>query len=668
MKKLIAILIAFIGFIPASVVAQKTIKTSKTTINAAPQPVVEQSPILMNIDGTTITKAEFEKVYRKNNQKEGPYDMADLKEYVELYINYKLKVREAESLRLDTGITFINELKGYRKQLAAPYMTDKEVTESLLLEAYDRLLKDVRASHILINVAPDALPKDTLEAFNRALKIRDMIMKGGNFEKVARDSSNDPSARENGGDLGYFTGMQMVYPFETAAFNTKPGQISMPVRTKFGYHIIKVHDIRDAQGEIRVAHIMVKAGMDASDSALTAAKTKIDEIYGKLMAGEKFEDLVVKFSEDKGSAKNNGQLPPFGTGRMVPEFEKAAFALVNDGDISNPVKTSYGWHIIKRIEKKPVPSFEQKKNELKTQIARDSRSEVSKNSMISRIKKEYGFIETPKSKDELIMKLDSSVVKGEWTPDKVKGMVKTLFKFAGKEFTQQDFAIFISNNQTKKQTGNAQQIGMQLYDQFVNETCLNHEESMLDSKYPEFKSLMQEYRDGILLFDLTDQKVWSKAVKDTVGLKAYYEANKTKYMHQRRCNAIIYTCANEKIAKQARKLISKGKAMVEITAELNKESQLNVNTKTAKFVAKENEIIDEIEWKVGITPNMNKNNSVVFVHVMEVLEPMPKDLDEAKGVITADYQNHLEKVWIGELRAKYPYFVDQKVLDSFSGK
>ncbi|MFZ9943150.1 MAG: peptidylprolyl isomerase [Bacteroidia bacterium] len=669
MKKLIVILIAFIGLTPSNTFAQKTINQKKPVKpTETPQPTVESSPVLMVIDGASITKSEFEKVYRKNNQKEGPYDMADLKEYVDLYINYKLKVREAEALRLDTGITFINELKGYRKQLAAPYMTDKEVTEALLQEAYNRLLKDVRASHILINLAPDALPKDTLDAYNRIMKIRDLLLKGSNFEKVARDSSNDPSARENGGDLGYFTGMQMVYPFETAAYNTKPGQISMPVRTKFGYHIIKVHDIRDAQGEIRVAHIMVKAGMDANDSALTAAKTKIDEIYGKLMSGEKFEDLVVKFSEDKGSAKNNGQLPPFGTGRMVPEFEKAAFELKNDGDVSVPVKTSYGWHIIKRIERKSVPSFEQKKNELKTQIARDSRSEVSKNSMIARIKKEYGFVEIPKSKDELIMKLDSSVVKGEWTADKVKGMVKPVFKFAGKDFTQEDFAIFISNHQTKKQTGNAQQIGIQLYDQFVSETCLNHEESMLDSKYPEFKSLMQEYRDGILLFDLTDQKVWSKAVKDTVGLKDYYEANKTKYMHPRRCNAIIYTCADEKLAKKARKMIAKGKAMVEITAELNKESQLNVNTKTAKFAAKENEIIDEIEWKVGISPNMNKNNSVVFVHVMEVLEPMPKNLDEAKGVITADYQNHLEKAWIGELRAKYPHSVDQKVLDSFSGK
>lgn len=666
MKTITASLLITCCLIGNLALAQKSAQKKKKVEEA--KPVVEQSPVLMVIDGTPITKAEFEKVYRKNNQKEGAYDMNDLREYVELYINYKLKVREAETMKLDTAITFVNELKGYRKQLAQPYMTDKEVTDALLKEAYDRLQKDVRASHILINLGPDALPKDTLIAYNRALKIRDMIMKGADFATVARDSSDDPSAKENKGDLGYFTGMMMVYPFETVAYNTKPGQISMPVRTKFGYHIIKVIDVRDAQGEIRVAHIMVKAGMDATDSAATAAKMKIDEIYAKLKAGEKFEDLVVKFSDDKGSAKNSGLLPPFGTGRMVPEFEKASFELKADGDYSAPVKTAYGWHIIKRIERKPVPTFEQKKNELKTQIARDSRAEVSKNSMISRIKKDYGFVDYPKNKDAFIAKLDSSLVKGEWKPEKLNNSKNNLFTLAGKNYTDQDFAQYINNHQSKKSNANPTQIGLQLYDQFVNETCLNHEEAMLDTKYPEFKALMQEYRDGILLFELTDQLVWSKAVKDTTGLKEFYQTVKNNHMHPRRCNAVIYTCANEKVAKKARKMIQKGKAMVEITAELNKDSQLNVNTQTGKFPKGENEIIDGIDWKVGLTDNMNKNNSVVFVNVEEVIEPTPKTLEEAKGLITSEYQAHLEKQWIQQLRAKYPFNVDQNVLNSFSGK
>lgn len=626
----------------------------------------DDASVLMTISGTPVTLGEFKKVYLKNNQKEGAIDMKDVREYLELYINYKLKVREAEEEKLDTGATFINELKGYRKQLAQPYLTDREVTDALIREAYDRMQKDVHASHILINLNHDALPKDTLAAYNRVMKIRDMIIKGADFNKVARDSSNDPSAKDNGGDLGYFTGMQMVYPFETAAYITKPGQISMPVRTKFGYHIVKVHDMRDAQGEIVAAHIMVKLPSGASDSAAQVAKIKIDEIYGKLKNGEKFDDLAVKFSDDKGSAKNGGQLPPFGTGRMVPEFEKAAFALNNNGDFSEPVRTSYGWHIIRRLEKKPVPTFEEKKQDLKTMVGRDSRADVSKASMINRIKKEYGFKEVPKNKDLFINALDSSLVSGEWTADKMKNFNKSLFTFAGKTITQTDFARYIEDHQTKKGNSDARQIGYQLYQQFVDETCLQHEENQLETKYPEFKSLMQEYRDGILLFDLTDKKVWSKAVKDSAGLAGYYEKNKNNYMWDRRCDAIIYTCSNEKIASSALKLLKKKKPMVEVLTTLNKDSQLNVNTKDGKFTKGENEIIDAIEWKTGLSPNMTRNNSVVFVDVIRILEPMPKTLDEAKGIITADYQNHLEKEWISSLRAKYPVTVNQDVLNSIS--
>lgn len=458
----------------------------------------------------------------------------------------------------------------------------------------------------------------------------------------------------------------MVYPFETAAYTTKPGQVSMPVRTKFGYHIIKVSDMRDAQGEIKVAHIMIKSAASAADSVTKQASNKIDEIYQKLKAGEKFEDLATKFSDDKGSAKNGGQLPPFGTGRMVPEFEKAAFALSKDGDFSAPVKTSYGWHIIKRLEKKPVPTFEEKKNELKTQVSRDSRAEISKNSMINRIKQEYNFKEFPKNKDAFVNAIDTSILSGEWNADNVKGLNKPLFNIGTVTYNQEDFARYINNHQSKKQNTTPKQVAFTLYNQFVDESVLNYEESQLEQKYPEFKALMQEYRDGILLFDLTDKKVWSKAVKDSAGLVDFYSKNKTKYMWERRCDAIIYTCANADIAAKTRKMLKKKKPMVEVLTAMNKDSQLNLSTKDGKFVKGENEIIDAITWQKGLSPDMNKNNSVVFVDVINIIEPTPKTLDEAKGIITADYQNHLEKEWIAGLRAKYPVAVKEDILNSFS--
>ncbi len=621
-----------------------------------------QEQTLLTVAGDKISKTEFERVFYKNNNKENSNDQKSVREYLELYINYKLKVKEAEALKMDTSEAFVTELTGYRKQLAQPYLTDKDVNENLVKEAYDRLQKDVRATHVLIKVAQDALPKDTLAAYNKAIRIREKLVKGADFYKMAKDSSDDPSAKENSGDLGYFTGMQMVYPFETVAFNTKPGQISMPVRTRFGYHIIRVEDVRPAVGEIHAAHIMIKSTANDADSVELEAKRRIDDIYAKVKAGEKWDDLVAQYTEDKGSAKTGGALPWFGTGRMVPEFEKAAFALKNDGDISEPIKSAYGWHIIKRLEKRALPSFEEKKAELKAAITRDSRSEIGKTSLVNRIKKENGFKETPLNKDAFIKSLDSSLVNGTYNDSSAMGMTKPLFTLGSKTYTQKDFATFLMKHQVKHNNSNSQAVAYTQYNQFVEESCIALEESMLDKKYPEFKSLMQEYRDGILLFDLTDKMVWSKAVKDSAGLAAFYDKNKGNYMWGDRLDATIYSCANTGIATKVRKMVKKGNKDADIAAEINKDSSLNVNIKTALFSKGDNDIIDGIEWTPGITADMNKNNQTIFINVRTKLAPAPKSLDEAKGLITADYQTYLEKSWIDELRKKYPVSVDEAVL------
>ena len=350
-----------------------------------------KDPVLMTVAGEDVTKSEFEKVFKKNNKSAGAVDQKALSDYLELYINYKLKVKEASELGLDTAATFVSELNGYRKQLSQPYLIDKEVSDKLMHEAYDRMQKDVRASHILIKCGPDELPKDTLEAYNKAMKARERVMKGEDFGKVAKEVSEDPSAKDNMGDLGFFTAMQMVYPFESAAFNSKIGDVSMPVRTKFGYHIIKKTDERKDPGEVFSAHIMVRAGKGTTPDDSAKAVQKINEINGKLKAGGNFEELAKQYSDDQGSAKNGGVLPSFKTGRMVPEFESAAFALKNKGDISEPIKTQYGWHIIKLINRKEIGTYEEMQSELKASIGKDSRSEVSKSSMVNKIKKEYKF-------------------------------------------------------------------------------------------------------------------------------------------------------------------------------------------------------------------------------------------------------------------------------------
>ena len=622
-------------------------------------------PVLLKIENENVTRSEFEKVYRKNNSKDAAFDSKSLHDYLDLYINYKLKVKEAEDMMLDTSQAFVNELSGYRKQLAQPYLTDREVSDHLIKEAYDRLQYDVKASHILIKVPADALPKDTLEAFNKAIKVRERLVKGADFAAVARELSDDPSAKDNGGDLGYFTAMQMVYPFESAAYNTKPGSISMPIRTNFGYHIIKTADKRPAQGEVQVAHIMVKLPKPYSTEDSTNAATKINEIYSKLKAGESFKELALKHSDDQGSARNEGVLPWFGTGRMVPEFEKASFELKDKGEFSKPFQTSYGFHIVKLVDKRGLPSFEEKQADLKAQIARDSRADVSKKSFVDRIKKENNFKEYTAAKEEIFKAVDSTLMNGNWNAEKAGLKDKPLFSLGEKTFTQKDFAEYLQSNQISKPGYTPQMIANASYNQFVEDKVIAYEESMLDKKYADFRSLMQEYRDGILLFDLTDQKVWSKAVKDSTGLKEFYEKNKENYMWPERVNAVIYVANTPEVAANTRKLLKKkGITREELLKQINNDSQLNLTIREGKYAKGENDIVDEIAWQKGLSTDIKKDGSVIFVDVKEVMPAQPKKLEECRGLVTSDYQAQLEKQWIETLKKKYTVEVNQEVLQS----
>jgi peptidyl-prolyl cis-trans isomerase SurA len=658
------------GFKPAPSNKPATKAGSQAAPVVAPKPVID--PILLSVGEEQVPRSEFERVFKKNN-KDTVFTEKSVRDYLDLYINYKLKVKEAETLKMDTSENFKTELAGYRKQLAQPYLTDKNVSEQLVKEAYDRLKNDVRASHILIKCNNEALPKDTVIAYNRALKIRDMILKGADFSKVARDSSEDPSAKDNGGDLGYFTGMQMVYPFETAAYSNKIGTLSMPVRTRFGYHIIKTIDMRPAQGEIHVAHLMVRMPKDANDSIIKIAESKIKEAQAMLNSGAAWDTVVTKYSEDKASAKKGGDLAWFGTNRMVPEFEKAAFALQKDGEISSIVKTTYGWHIIKRLEKRGMPTFEEKKGELRQMIMRDSRNETSRLSMVNKIKAEYRFKEVPKSKDAFINTLDTSLASGEWDLKKADSFNGNLFSLTDstgtvKNYSVQDFAKYISTHQTKRASSSPQVIGYSMYDQWMQEEVLAFEEARLDNKYVDFKNLMKEYRDGILLFDLTDKMVWTKAVKDTIGLQQFHEKTQNNYMWGERCSATIFQCNNESTAADFRKQLVKGKkSMDDIMAAINKKTPNAITKKDGKYAHSESELIEKTKWVEGISNPINLSNNWYIVD-LKILPPMPKSLNEAKGLVTSDYQSALEKEWVDELKTKYPVKVNQEILQTIWSK
>ncbi len=669
-----------------------------------------KDPVLMTIGTTPVFLSEFNYVYKKNN-KDTTHSPQAVESYLDLFTTFKRKVREAEELKMDTSSAFKNELGGYRRQVSLQYLTDRQVNDSLLMEAYNRMNLDVRASHILVLCDENALPRDTDIAYTRVnilqnlltgkpttkviteyesklktkwaitkkspaadtMKVFNMVNplrqlerrfknKPASFDEVAFVASEDLSARQNRGDLGYFTAFSMVYNFETLAYNTPVGKVGGPCKTKYGYHLINVIDKRPASGKILVSHIMIKSPTGAPTADSIAAKAKVDEIYAKVQAGEDFATLARQFSDDKQSAVKGGEIPMFGLYEMPQTFEKAAFGLANNGEVAAPIKTAWGWHIIKRIEKKEIPAFEVVKPEIKQRVNRDQRGNQGKVSLIARVKKENGFTETPATVKEFYKVVDSTYYMGRWSAAKAAGMNKTMFVLAGKNYTQQDFAIWLELHQVR---GVKQDIPVTVdaaYKNWIDESCVVFEDSQLERKYPDFKNLMQEYRDGMLLFDLMDKKVWSKAVKDTTGLRTFYEANKTKYMLPERADATVFSCKDEATAKKVRKMLKEKKTTKEILDSCNKDSKLNVTADHKMWVKGENGIVDR-NWKKGLSKkNEVKDNRFLFVSVNMIDPVRPKTLQEARGAVTTDYQNQLDKEWVESLKKKYPVVVNRDVL------
>jgi len=628
------------------------------------QVIMDNDAVIMTVNNKPVYKSEFEAIFRKN-LKETAITREALDEYMNLFTNFKLKVTEAEELGLDTNRKFKDELFGYRKQLAKPYLVDNQLNDNLIKEAYERMKEEIRASHILVKCDLDADPKDSLAAYKKAMKVRDAAIKNG-FEKAAMENSDDPSVKKNKGDIGYFSAMALVYPFESAAYNSKPGEISMPVRTRFGYHILKVTDRRPARGTIKVSHILVASKDEDTQEAKDNAKKKADEIYGKLKQGEDFANLAKQFSDDESSNRKGGELPSFTTGKMVPEFENAAFALEKDGDITQIVKSMYGYHIIKRLEYKPLESFDELKGNIKTRLTRDSRANLPRKSFIAKLKVKYNFKEYPGTLAPFYNKVDTMIFRGEWDKSKAAVLSAPMFQFADKVYTQKDFAEYLAANQRKgSQKEEIISFVNNSYDRWQNNSMMDYEDSRLEMLYPEFRMLMKEYRDGILLFELTDQKVWSKAVKDSAGLAQYYEKNKNNYMWPKRYDVDLIYCADAALAKKVRKDLKKKKLNEkQLLEKYNKESQLNLKIESGVFTEEKEMVKKHTPVEKGLSPDYSENGQILIIRTKNIIDPAPKTLTEAKGVITNDYQGWLEKEWLESLKRKYPVTINRDVLYS----
>jgi len=634
--------------------------------------------VLMNIGDQTIKVDEFLGIYNKNNTN-NVVDKKTMEEYVDLFVNFKLKVIEAESLGMDTIPKFIRELSGYRNQLAQPYLIDRQVNEDLINEAYERLKEDVAAYHILVKVAPDAPAGDTLKAMKKLQLYTKSIKSEDDMKAAIARIKGTKDEQVIAEDLGYFTAFSMVYPFESAAYNTEVGKLSKPVRTRFGYHAIFVRDRRPARGEIRVSHIFIRTNPDNTEDQKQAAKNRINEIHKRILIGEDFRELVKQFSEDKTSVKDNGMLPWFGTGGTASVFEDAAFSLENNGDISDPIQSAYGWHIIRREDRRDVAEFEAIKSNLKRKIEKDARALKGRTSLLRTLKEDYALTFNYPNRDRASKLVTEEYLSGKWKmpkelPNPMDKPVLTIsdnkLSKTSKVYTQLNYLNFIQKNQKKRKEG--EMVSAVLADEwksFVNEMLIDFENGLLEIKYPEFKALMQEYHDGILLFDLMDQKVWSKAVKDSAGLEDFYKTHKSDYMWPERVDASIYECANEQVAKKVEKLtkkrVKKGYTDAYIMQEINEDNALNLNIRSGLFAKSDDAIIDKTPWVPG-TYTIQDSGKPTLVQVYDVKQPQPKALNEARGLITSAYQSHLEEMWIQELRSKYPVQVDQKVFESIN--
>jgi peptidyl-prolyl cis-trans isomerase SurA len=628
-----------------------------------------QNNTILKIDNQTVNKAEFEQIYWKN-KKEKIATKEDLDEYIQLFVNFKLKVIAAEELGLDTTKKFINELSGYRVQLEKPYLIDTSINEDLINEAYYRTINEVNASHIMTKLGPNPSPEDTLKAYNKILDIRNKIISGNlGFEEAAEELSEDPYAKSTKGNLGYFNAFKMLYSFECAAYETPVGKVSEIVRTKYGYHIVQPNSIRKAKGRVKTSHIMITT---SSKKENFLSEEKINSIYKELVEKTKtFEELAIQYSEDRKSAKNGGEIGWINSGgNFYPEFEEAVFSLKTDGEYSKPIKTPNGWHIVKRLSYEPIGDLKSMSYNLKNKIQKDARAQKTKSSFINKLKTEYQL------KNLFNVKVLVSILKNKKFDyenldfnKNLKNINNVVLTFSNVSFTNFDFIKYLVESKLISKDKIEENLIKQQFVKFTNQNLIEFEKTQLETKHPDFKALMKEYRDGILLFEISDQNIWTKAIKDTAGLKEFYKLNKDTWKWPNRINGTLFTSESKKTVNKVKSLkLKKSLSNDSIMSILNKDNLFNL-----KY---ENKIIDNFnkynltfeDLEKGFNGPFKFQEKWVLIYVEDKLPQRNKELKEAEGIIVSAYQNYLEGQWLSSLKEKHEISINYETLYSIKQK
>lgn len=621
---------------------------------------------LFTIDAKPYYTDEFLRVYNKNLDLVKDESQKDLTQYLELFVGYKLKITKANKLGLQNGEAYKNELASYRTQLSKNYLTDSKVTNELVVEGYERSKKEIKAAHILLLVDENAAPADTLAAFNKAKEIRERALKGEDFGQLAAEFSQDPSVKENKGDLGYFSSFRMVYAFETAAFKTAKGAISNPVRTRFGYHLIHVEDVRDNRGEVTVAHIMILNPKEDKPEDKVAAQSKIDDIYQKLQQGEKFEELAKQFSEDKSSSSRGGVLARFGSGQLsAEEFENIAFTLTPENPISAPFQTRFGWHIVKLIEKHALKSFDEMKVELESKVGKDDRSRLITNSLNEKLQKKYAPKRDAKLYALLVKSVTADFYESKWEVPANKAFAAKLVGVGAKEISGNDFLAYLKDQQKSGlKIKPVASLVDYLYKQYLEEQLSNYYTDNLEQEFPEFATVMEEYRDGLLLFDLMEKEIWEKSKTDTLGLHSFFETRKFNYLWKNRLEALVVSSTQEDVIKKVQKLLKKGVGAEKIKEALNTKDKVVVMTNSGTFEEGNDALPKNVPFQVGLTGIAKEGEYYFITNVSKIVPSTTKTLAECKGKVINDYQQFLEQKWVDDLKAEFSVQVNQAVFEA----
>jgi peptidyl-prolyl cis-trans isomerase SurA len=629
--------------------------------------VVVNSQTLFKYGNKTVTQDEFLNNFNKNaNNLKGDRNAA-LKENLELYIKYKLKVQAAYDFKYDTLANQKDDLQSFKKQIEGKYLTEDKTMKLLIDEAHTRMQKDIRVSHILILVPKNAQPADTVAAIKKINEAYEKLKTGKDFEAVANEYSQDPAVKENNGDLGYITAFSLPYTMENAAYKTPIGKFSAPFKSKIGYHIFKNVAERKTLGRMRAAQVLIPFIPNSSEAQKMEAEKRANEVYDKLQKGENFENLARAYSGDMMSAQAGGLMQEFGVGKYEAIFENT-FAQLKEGTYSKPFKTSFGWHILKRVGNTVVNAVKDDEvtNQITALINNDSRKEKAKEVFINNVIKITNYKEAAINKEKLFY-ITTQKLNGDEVIDKSITESTLLHSYPKLKVTVGNFWQFTKD---AKVTGQYKGLAPQaLLQEYVKATAFEYYKDHLEEYNADYRNQINEFKDGNLLFEAMERNVWNKSAQDSVGLAKYYAANKTKYIWDKSADVVIFSAVDKKTADSLRTLIVKNPKQ---WSDVITGFQNNANAEPGRYELGNIPVADKTAFANGLTTepySPNNDGNMVFSHIFKLYDAgAQRSFEDARGLVINDYQVKLEEDWIAALRKKYPVKVDDKVWQKLLAK